>query len=111
MTRLSLVLIIGLFVLLLGAGPAVEASTFLQWFGTIKSTQRGTIDMDNGTSKTATITSVDTSKTQLRWLGGTAAASGTFIGQQLVLTNSTTVTATAASASTGFVSWELTEYY
>lgn len=81
----------------------------------IKSIQRGTISMTSGgsTSGTATIASVGTTKTELRMLG----ASNDFVGDttaisRVVLTNSTTVTATRSSTSgTTVVSWELTEFY
>lgn len=81
----------------------------------IKSIQRGTISMTSGgyTSGTATITSVDTTKTELRMLGASndAVADTTAISR-VVLTNSTTITATRSSISgTTVVSWELTEFY
>ena len=81
----------------------------------IKSIQRGTISMTSGgsTSGTATITSVGTTKTELRMLGASndAVADTTAISR-VVLTNSTTITATRSSTSgTTVVSWELTEFY
>lgn len=86
-----------------------------QFFGGIKSIQRGTISMTSGgsTSGTATITSVDTTKTELRLLG---ASNGSVVDttaiSRVVLTNATTVTATRSSNSgTTVVSWELTEFY
>jgi hypothetical protein len=78
----------------------------------IKSIQRGIIGIPNGsTSATATITSVNTSKTELRYLGYNYAS--TNIQSALTLTNSTTVTASLPSnaAATFNVYWELTEYY
>lgn len=77
--------------------------------GSIKSTQRGVISLTAG-SGTATLSpAVDTSKTQLRHLG--ASSTSTIQGNAtLVLTNSTTVTASWGSV-TGTVSWELTEYH
>lgn len=97
-------------------------STFSQFVGgggggaTIKAIQRGTISISTGnTSATATITAVDTAKTELRFLGGSGYdASGTVATiPRIVLTNSTTVTATVFNAVAGVgvsVSWELTEY-
>ncbi len=80
-----------------------------------KSIQRGTISMTSGgsTSGTATITSVDTTKTELRFLG----SSNDFVGDttqisRVVLTNATTVTASRSGTNgTTVVSWELTEFY
>ena len=58
---------------------------------------------------TATITSVDTTKTQLRFLGN---ALESVYACYIALTNSTTVTATRfATASAPTVSWELTEFH
>lgn len=86
-------------------------STFSQFAGGgggIKSIQRGTITAGS----TATITSVNTAKSELRWLGqsgisgistGTLAAS--FF--RIELTSATTIT---ASSGTGTISWELTEW-
>lgn len=91
-------------------------SNFTQFVsGTIKSTQRGTILINGTTSNTATITSVDTAKTQLRYLGNDTSDS---VGNnqnamvKIVLTDSTTVTASRYSnTGTAIASWELTEYY
>mgnify|MGYP001570750435 CR=1 FL=1 len=81
---------------------------------TIKGIQRGTIVLSAATG-TATITSVDTTKTELRHLGQAGGAGGEAAGRVLtniVLTNSTTITATMGIYSaTDTVSWELTEYY
>jgi hypothetical protein len=92
-------------------------STFSQFTGGggIKSIQRGTITMVGAaTSGTATISSVTTSKTELRFLGSRSADNGGTSGNgfcTVVLTNATTITATrdlgGISAS---VSWELTEW-
>ena len=84
-------------------------------FGGIKSIQRGTI-LITGVSTTATISAVDTSKSELRYLGSTYDGGGSpTINQSyvnLVLTNSTTITATKTSVGgVGTVSWELTERY
>ncbi len=83
-----------------------------QFFGSIKSIQRGTITITGAvTSQTATITSVDTTKSQLRMLGCSVTTSVNEIAY-LALTNAPTITATrAASANTTVISWELTETY
>ena len=78
----------------------------------VKSVQRGTITLTGSQQGTATITAVDVSKAELRFLGCTgdqaSAASDTVY---LVLTNTTTITATRASSTgTATVSWELTEH-
>lgn len=76
-----------------------------QFFGGIKSIQRGVISLPGG-SGSATITSVDTAKTELRCLGFSGGASGA--SSQIVLTNSTTISASGTSTA---ISWELTESY
>lgn len=91
-------------------------STFSQFTGGggIKSIQRGTISIAAlTTSATATITSVNTAKTELRYLGGGQLdGNGFAVFARVALTNSTTITATASSApnSACNVSWELTEF-
>ena len=81
------------------------AGDIRQFFGGIKSIQRGIL---TNASPTATLSpAVDTTKTELRHLGTNGSVSSNNV--QLVLTNSTTVTAT--SSGTWQVSWELTEYY
>ena len=89
-------------------------STLTQFVGGIKSIQRGTFTIAGAsTTGTATITSVDTTKTKVRWLGNTAGdATVTNDMCYIVLTNATTITGTR-SGTTGSitVSWELTEYY
>ena len=82
--------------------------------GGIKSIQRGVITISSGsTTNTATITSVDTTKTELRVLGSNSNTNDvTYLGYA-VLPNATTITATrqAAPTFTTAVSWELTERY
>ena len=87
--------------------------------GQIKSIQRGVIDIAGAaTSATATLSpAVVVAKTELRMLGQIIQSPGTSLGQiaYLVLTNTTTVTATrtdtASGASSTQVSWEITELY
>lgn len=79
-----------------------------------KSIQRGTISLGAGvTSLAATITSVDTSKSELRYLGvnGNAAAV-TDVICRLTLTSATQVTADrSASGNSAVVGFEVTEFY
>lgn len=86
---------------------------------TIKSIQRGTVAISGAVaSGTATITSVDVARAELRDLGySNPSVGGTFyagyILSRLALTNSTTVTATRGAATTGFDvthSFEVTEW-
>lgn len=94
-------------------------SSLTQFFGgSIKSIQRGVINIPISTgSATATITSVTTSKSELRFLGQRidTAASVSVLAQALPtleLTNSTTITATrgAVPSAVTNVAWELTEW-
>ena len=80
--------------------------------GVINSIQRGTIVVANGTSSnTATITSVDVTKSELRDLGQTTTSGSDVDTVYIVLTNATTITATRAGTSgITTISWELTEY-
>ena len=72
----------------------------------IKSIQRGVIVVPS--PGVATITAVDTTKSVLTHLGMDVTAG---IGPGLlVLTNSTTITATASGTS-GSISWQLVEHY
>lgn len=92
-------------------------STLSQFVGgsPIKSIQRGTITFDgSNTSVSATISSVDTTKTFLSYLGYQANSSFTDIrtnATRLSLVNATTVTATKEYATgTTVVSYEVIEY-
>ena len=103
-----------------GAGTADPANDATNWRPDggrpIKSTQRGVIVIPNGTSSaTATISAVNTAKSELRFLGstGTNGASPTgYVTSRIQLTNSTTLTAESSGiAYNHALSWELTEYY
>lgn len=91
-------------------------STLSQFVGgsPIKSIQRGTITFDNtNTSVSATISSVDTTKTFLSFLGFEAAGTSDirYSACRLSLTNATTVTATKHLFNlTPTVSYEVIEY-
>lgn len=99
-----------------GAGSTDPSADTTNWQVTgraIKSVQRGVIVL-SGASDIATITAVNTAKTELRYLGmqTNIVADMTTSLMQLVLTNSTTITATRQSTGgSPQVSWELTEYY
>lgn len=73
--------------------------------GAIKSIQRGTISVASNTgsaSATATITSVDTSKSEVSLLGASGATSGAYSGfTRAELTNATTVTAYYVGGAVG----------
>lgn len=68
----------------------------------IKSLQYGTLTVTGATSNTATITAVDTTKCGVQWLGFAPTGGGldNSMGTKLVLTNSTTLTATLAAVGT-----------
>ena len=69
----------------------------------VASVQYGSISLNNATSGTATITSVDTTKSCVVWLGDSMLYPGSVQAKYwpiLTLTNATTVTATAPNAST-----------
>lgn len=83
----------------------------------INSIQRGVITIPSSgisnTSAAVTISSVDVSKSSLRLLGGSCNSSGNVTSYpRIVLTNSTTITATRVETAinNALISWELTEY-
>jgi len=81
----------------------------------IKSIQRGVITIANASAtQTATITAVDTTRSALKFLGRSYAGDTKYAYDTscyLVLTNSTTVTATRQGTTTAlYVSYEVTEY-
>ena len=82
----------------------------------IKSIQRGVVTNygNAGFNVTITVSSVDTSKSNLTVVGYNSAGVSTQVGAYLQLTNSTTITSIIQSTGAGDVtrtSWELTEYY
>jgi hypothetical protein len=94
-------------------------STLTQFSGGgIKSIQRGTISITSpNTTATATVTSVNTAKSLLTYLGQTGYYGGTGVdgisNVRIALTNSTTITATTftiPNAGGLAVSYELVEY-
>ena len=105
-----------------GAGTTDPNADSTNWkpFGgrAIKSVQRGILTIASSSATgTATITSVDTNKSVLRFLSYTTGWSANVEGlriPRIILTNSTTVTGTRAFAVTDEtlnISWDLTEYY
>jgi hypothetical protein len=89
-----------------------------QFRGGIKLIQRGVATVTSSTvATTVTISTVNTSKSELRLLGGVGFdINSTIILPRLVLTNSTTITMSPAGGSAVIsasfpVSWELTEWY
>ena len=100
-----------------GAGSTDPSSDTTNWQPTgaraIKSIQRGTISMTSVTTATATVSSVNTAKSLLTFLGFNTAQLTNDYNPSIVLTNSTTITATRVNngASNTTVSWELVERY
>ncbi|MGE3336049.1 MAG: hypothetical protein AB7I36_20625 [Rhodospirillaceae bacterium] len=74
---------------------------------------RGTITISGSGSNTATISVSNTAKCELRYLGSTTNSAGLDVSLiHIVLTNTTTITATRNTTSGApTVSWELTEFY
>ena len=99
-----------------GAGATDPSSDTTNWQPTgdraVKSIQRGRLAL-NGTSVTATISAVNTAKTELRTLGFSAAGTDNTASPDLELTNSTTLTMrrNAGGGTVTTLSWELTERY
>lgn len=80
----------------------------------IKSIQRGVADLTTVSSLDVTISTVDTSKAQLAWLGNRI-TDNTATGIQrmgyLELINSTTLRVTRTGTTSGpYVSWQVVEY-
>ena len=101
-----------------GGGTTDPASDTTNWQPTgdraIKSIQRGVLSLAGSVpSVTAAITSVNTAKTELRYMGFNGTTADSIIGAYLSLTNATTITAfkTNTTNITSSVSWELTERY
>lgn len=101
-----------------GAGATDPSTDTTNWQPTgdraVKSIQRGeiTLAFAAGGTGTATISAVVPAKSELRFLGSSPGT--TMEAARIVLTNSTTITATRgtiASSSTVIASWELTERY
>lgn len=82
-----------------GANSVVVSYEVIEYDPTyVKSLQRGTIALAGSSSKTATITAVDTTHTELIDCGFTTSNSGastSTVNTDMVLTNSTTITATS----------------
>lgn len=94
-------------------GATTTAVTFEvteYWPGVFKSIQRG---QTTAAALTATITAVDTTKTELDYLGCTDSEATTIFTRaaKLFLTNSTTITISYGGANAQTVSWQACEYY
>lgn len=106
-------ILITLFTVWHFSAPPVNASYATS---VIKSIQYGTVSLGTGvTSAAATITSVNTAKAALIYLGGTSnAASGVNTAlTRITLTNATTVTGTRDDGTTSstIVSFVVVEFY
>lgn len=82
--------------------------------GSIKSIQRGTVQVDGNSGTNVTITAVNPAKTELRFLGFSSFSDDVGFACRISLTNSTTITAVRGATYNGgtyaTVSWELTEW-
>lgn len=78
-----------------------------------RSVQYGSVVLNGTTSNTATITSVDTSKSELGFLGFESDTNDIKTSPRITLTNATTVTATrnAGAGSITSVHFVVTEFY
>lgn len=100
-----------------GAGTTDPSSDTTNWrpdvARAIKSIQRGVITIPFGAgAATATISAVNTAKTELRLLGGSSVANGGGLSARVSLTDSTTITANYPDSGNPCpVNWELTEFY
>ena len=83
--------------------------------GLLRSVQRGIVTLPGNASSTTTITSVNTDKTVMGFLGFTTnfgSASNNLEGLDVALTNATTVTGTVGNGTaTGIVSFEALEFF
>jgi hypothetical protein len=83
--------------------------------GVIRSIQRGTIALNAATSATGAVTEVNSSKSELTYTGETSGDGFGYPARYLirvVLTNSTTVTATRGNATNNMVSsYQLVEFF
>lgn len=100
----------------LNSGTQIVAYEVIEFYpGVLRSVQRGTISVGGAaTSVTATITSVDITKASAFFLGYTIAviAQNNLHHVRVVLTNSTTVTATVAAVGGGNVAgYQVVEFF
>ncbi len=98
-----------------GAGSTDPSADGTNWRSSgangIKSIQRGVASISGAASGTSTISSVDMTKTELRYLGFTTTGTDNQSSPKVALTNSTTITATIGVTGSASASWELTERY
>lgn len=101
----------------IGSTHVVSYEITEYWPGVLRSVQRNTITLGAAvTSNTATITSVNTAKSELSYLGEQSdEAQNADSFAKVVLTNATTVTATrnggGGAAGTAIVSFEVAEFW
>ena len=99
-----------------GVGSRAAYYTVLEFVpGVINSTQAGTIQMQSVTSNTATITSVDASKSICAWMGwslGYVNGAEPSYWCRVTLTNGTTVTSNCATSSgdSKIIGYQVTEF-
>ena len=89
-------------------GTVVQATGYL-----VRSVQAGTITLSAATSNTATINAVDTARSIVLFNGHSSASTAAVLTTSqpgLALTNSTTVTASLASAGSGTVAFTVVEF-
>lgn len=93
-----------------GAGTTDPASDTTNWRPdggrAIKSIQRGVIAASSTTSAEAYISAVNTSKSEVAWLGSSSS-----VGARLTLTNSTTVRVDHGGGTTANTNFQVTEYH
>lgn len=97
-----------------GASDAVVDYEIIEYLpGVVRSIQRGIITLLSATSVTATVTSVNTAKTELDFLGCTVTANVDTCFARLSLTNATTVTANRSSgaANETVVGYQVVEWF
>ena len=95
---------------------AEDVTTFFSvveyYAGSIKSVQRGFINLNENTQGTATISPVDTNKAHVAHLGFCSADTDDYKSRvRFILTNETTVTMTAGATTSGDGSFEVVEFY
>lgn len=84
---------------------------YAKYAGTIKSIQRGTINLSAGTPASATISAVTTAKTMLNFCGFKSGGNYAGDAANIRLVNSTTVTAACCTNYDSIVSYEVIEFY
>lgn len=99
-----------------GAGDRIASFEVIEyWPGVVKTVQRGTFTTTAATSGTATITSVNTAKATLDFLGFTTDEAVVtdvgLAGVDVVLTNATTVTGTGVGGINRVIGYQVVEWF